>query len=152
MKRLLYHVCDFDVDVLNPNCYKENAICLSEGIFIGSLGQWLYIFEFEVLNKDFVLHGQFSGGQEMTAMVTMDMGFDRLSFCSVPLGKEFRIYRSIDVHRYALGVAQNFNVLKGVLKEFMNGEIIKRVRMNNGNSQTLATPEKPRKDEKREDG
>jgi len=117
--RLLYHVADHGVDVLDPSNYKEKAICLSEGVFIGALGQWLYIFDHDVLRANFKLLQLSSGGKQVL------LQFPNLEyrFHSQPLGTEYRIHDRIDVKEFALGVAQNFEICQGVLEKRMMGEI-----------------------------
>ena len=114
MKRLLFHVCDFKVNFLNPEKYPTKAICLSEDTFVGAIGQYLYIFEYETLDKYYNIEVIPSGGQ----YCFIKKREKEYSFVSDSLGKEFRIYNSIDVNKHALGITKNFNVLKGILKKY----------------------------------
>lgn len=110
VRRLLYHVSDFKVDVLIPEEYDERAICLSEGTFAGCMGQWLYIFDFDLLHHNFDVEMRPSGRIGVSVM-TSDVEH---CFRGDPLGVEYRIHKPIDVDRFAFGVAQNFEVCKGV--------------------------------------
>ena len=126
MKKLLFHCSEFNVKILDPINYSENAICFSENSFVSALGQWLYIFEYEILNNNFGLKQLNSGG--LTSYYKgMDISY---KFASKPLGKEYRIFYKIDVEKYALFVVENFNVLDGVFESRFQEEIINRERIN----------------------
>ena len=61
MLKLLFHVSDELVDVLEPRT-DGKYLCLSEGTFIGHLGQYLYIFDHDHLDRHFSLLRLPSGG------------------------------------------------------------------------------------------
>ncbi len=121
--RLLFHCCEFKVDVIDPKSYAEDAICLSEESFVGALGSFLYIFDFNHLQRHFNMQRLSSGGYDM---LINGMGNKDYRYSSKRLGHEFRIHSPIDVKRHCLGVAENFNVLKGTLEEYVSGEVMQR--------------------------
>ncbi len=128
MKRLLFHVCDFKTDILDPKNYSENMICLSEDAFVGSLGQWLYIFEYIELEKNFYIEERGSGGAFL--FINSLYNFNKkYKFQSNSLKKEFRIFKPINISKHAISVVKNFNVLKGELSTYLNEEVIKREKM-----------------------
>lgn len=122
MKRLLYHTSEFKVDWLDPESYFEKAICFSEGTFISSLGHWLYIFDFDHLKNHFYLEQKASGGQAHD----WNTRYAKYYYESQKLGLEFRVKERIHVPTHALGVAENFNVLKGVLRIRLKNHIHKK--------------------------
>ena len=128
MKRLLFHVCDFKTDILDPKNYSKNAICLSEDAFVGSLGQWLYIFEYDMLVKNFNIQECTSGGA-FRFISSHYNPFKKYKFESNHLEKEYRIHRPINIKENAIGVVKNFNILKGELSTYLNEEVIKREKM-----------------------
>lgn len=127
MKNLLYHVSDKKVNILDPAKTKDGRIYLSEGCFIGYFGQWLYIFEREVLETHFTIKEirpgsslafdrRFSGPHEKEK---------RYAFKSRDLERELYIEDPIDV-RFALGIAENYNALKGEFTKIVGGVVESR--------------------------
>ena len=124
LRRLLFHVSDDLHEVLEP--YKTNTeskpcICLSEGSFLGYLGQWLYIFELKTLLRDFRVVRTETAGLELG----MHAFGSAYRYRSKELGHEYRIYEPILVSSYALGVAQNFEANKGMLERRVHGEMVR---------------------------
>jgi hypothetical protein len=130
-KSFLYHVVDKRVDVLDPVNYVGNAICLSKNCFVGILGSFLYIFDYDVLKSNFEIHEVSSGGYHYTCngMRKHEGAYQRAiyKYESIPLIKEYRIYEPIDVNKYAISVAENFNVGKGELLSIIDDKIIERL-------------------------
>lgn len=122
MKKLLFHVSDNLYDVLKPQS-NDGCIYFSEGCFIGSLGQYLYIFDYQTLAENFYIKERYSAGQ----VIMVNMPYDtHYIYESQPLQREYLIFQAIDVEKYALCIAENFNVLKGTLKRIVTGEVIER--------------------------
>lgn len=126
MKRLLYHVSDKRHDILDPIESPLGCICFSEGAFVGYFGEFLYIFEYEVLLKNYDIVLMPSNGLNARVLA----GKHSYVFTGQLLGKEYRSYLPVDVNKHALDVAENFNVLKGVLEKRLQGEIINRERID----------------------
>jgi hypothetical protein len=126
MKRLLYHVSDQKVDILDPRESPLGCICFSEGTFLGYLGQFLYIFDYETLNKEYGIELIPSGGLN----VQMEIDRTQYFFRSQLLGKEYRCYLPIEVKKHALDVAENFNILKGEVYKRLNGELFNYAKVN----------------------
>ena len=114
MKRLLYHSLDKRVDVLEPEKYHGRVICLSEGTFLGYLGQWLYIFEYSTIDKYYSLTPNSTTGAR-TILRSSFPEETTFMFESPSIDKEYRIYEPINVKLHAIGVVQNYNALEGVL-------------------------------------
>lgn len=130
MKKLLYHSFDRRVDILEPRKYSCGCICLSEGVFLGYLGEYLYIFEHETLQKHFNLTSNPTTGAQAFSRVNFEQK-RMYHFISDSIEKEFRIYEPIDIGRYAIGVVQNYNVLKGeLLIKKLNNTVMSRERIN----------------------
>jgi len=129
MKDLLIHTSDKLVDILKPNkvCeYDRPCICFALNQFISYFGEYIYLFDMETLEENFFIKIIPTKGVEAYTYVS-GMGFDKeYRYSSQPLKEEFRIYESIDLKRYCLGIISNFNYLKGVLETRLSSEIIKR--------------------------
>jgi hypothetical protein len=113
MIKLLYHVSDFKVDILKPQCYRESSICFSEDCFLGFLGQYLYIFSFDVLSNNFNLTKNMTGGAKAYCKTETGKGAKEYLFSSKSIDYEYRVYESIQINKYCLSVVKNYNVLKG---------------------------------------
>lgn len=122
--KLLYHVCDYKVDILYPNNYGSDAIFLSENNFICALGRFLYIFDYEVLKEFFNIENRSSAGLGIYNKSNLTKTY--YHFMSKYLGKEYLIREPIDVNKFALGVAVNFDVCMGKFEEFFMDEVNKR--------------------------
>jgi len=123
MKRLLYHVCDHDVEILDPKHYEENAICFSEHQFLGILGQYLYIFEFDTLYNNFRLDKYPSGGYFINKIMDLNT---RYKYESEPIKFEYRISDPIDVKQFCIGKVKNYNALKGILEKYINNIFVEK--------------------------
>ena len=127
MKRLLFHTCEHMTDVLDPEKYDEKCVCLSEGTFISALGEWLYIFDYDELFRNFTTFKTIkTEGLRAIPQLYFKNPKESITYNSLHLGSEVRISEPIDVKRYAISVACNFNSCKGFLEYRFNDLLIKR--------------------------
>ena len=125
MKNLIYHTSEHKVNVLDPDNYKEKAICFSKEAFISALGEWLYIFDYDELITKYNIVRMDSSGCTSISFLPNEQ---HLRFKSQPLGIEYRVFTPIDVELYALGVAKNFNILRGCVEEMLSDRALNIVR------------------------
>lgn len=120
MKNLLFHVSDKIYPVLLPkqNDNYEKSICLSENCFISHFGQYLYIFEKQILHDNFCMKEVSTEGLHRYICLNTKEP-QEIRFRSDSLGKEYRIYRPIDIDKFCLGIVEHFNHLKGELETRM---------------------------------
>ena len=125
MEDLLIHTSHIKTDILIPNKIPGGCICFSLNQFISYFGEYIYIFKRKTLEKDFYIEIIPSGGVELYFR-GFKAGLDKeYRYRSEDLGQEFRIYSSIDVQRYGIGIMTNFNHMKGVLEEKAMDMVIK---------------------------
>lgn len=116
IKRLLYHVAESNVPVLYPWNYACKVICLSEDEFLCCLGEWLYIFDFDDLHRNFPVQRIENAGGLTVSRQTRACEY---RYASPPLPVEYRIHQPIVVAEHAIAVARNFAADRG--------EIVRRV-------------------------
>jgi len=128
-KGLLIHTSNVKVDVLRPQIqkYGKPCICLSLNQFISHFGEYIYLFQKEVLEKNFYIEEISSGGVECLAELNFYPNRHTLKYRSKDLGQEFRIYEPIDVGRYGIGIISNFNHMKGVLEKKFDEIVMKEI-------------------------
>lgn len=126
MKDLLIHTSNKKVDILIPNKvpgYPEPCIFFSLNQFISYFGEYVYLFEKDILEKNFFVESNPTRGVEYS----VKLGFEKeYRYNSKDLGQEFKIYQPIDIQRYCMGIIINFNYLKGTLEKRIKSEIIRR--------------------------
>jgi hypothetical protein len=132
MKDLLIHTSDKKVDVLLPQSEHEDCrpcICFSLNQFISFFGQYTYLFEKEILEKNFAVRRIPSQGVECFANVrgNFEQHEQGVRFVSQELGWEFRVYEPINVERYWLAILTNFNHMKGVLETKLGDKLVKEL-------------------------
>ena len=114
---IICHVSDEKHKVLMPQ-EPTNAICFSEDTFITYFGQYLYLFDLDLMRDVFQLEKLpttgITGLQELGGY-----GFDLddiiLRYKSRSLELEWRCYQPVDVDKYALGVIEHWNHMDGVI-------------------------------------
>lgn len=129
MKQLLFHVSDKKYDILRP-ILPEDYLYFSMNCFLSFFGNWIYIFDFQALSKNFDIQKYPSSCIEQKCSGRRGQKY---SFRSQNLETEYRIYRHpIIVNKYALGIVKHFNESKGVLRTILRNEIIKEESVNFG--------------------
>ena len=125
---LLFHTSKYKTSVLDPAKYNEKCIYLSKGSFVSALGEWLYIFDYNILSKYFEIKHQYSGGIFYN-FKTSDYDPKPYSFRyeSKPLEVEYMIYESIDVEKFSIGVAENFNICEGIMQGRIRDKTFKMI-------------------------
>jgi len=134
MKGLLIHTSNVRVDILEPQKlpgYDKLCICFSLNQFVSYFGEYVYLFDRIILEKNFYVEVLPSGGVECSIRLRFDKEY---RYRSEDLGQEFRIYEPIDVQRYGIGIITNFNHLKGNLEERINHEVIRKEQIDFSNS------------------
>ena len=131
VKTLLVHTTDVEVPVLRPAKIHDGdvCVCFSEDRFIPHFGGYLYVFEKETLERNFVMRHCRTGGIFLCQSFPEDMyhaGPVHYRFRSEDLEWEYRVYQPIDVAQYALGVLHLFDVMKGELEVRLRDEIVSR--------------------------
>ena len=130
VKDLLIHTSNIKVDILKPNkinSHQRPCICFSLNQFISHFGEYIYLFEKDILEKNFHIEEVISGGVECMAAFESYPRHHILRYRSQELGKEFRIYKSVDVHLFAIGIINNFNHMKGVLERRFDEIVMKEI-------------------------
>ena len=99
---------------MDPKHSKSDERCIyfAENKFIGTFGQYVYLFSKEVLFKHFRCSEHYTGGFQMRVSTPLA---DH-TYTSDPLGSEIRVYDPIDVEQYAIGVLETYNTLQGILE------------------------------------
>ena len=133
--KLLIHTSKVKVDVLKPSKVDSDdpCICFSEDCFIPEFGQYIYIFEKEVLCRGFSVRPvphpgrlRAMGSFPMTSRFCPRVDYE---FESFPLEYEYRIYRPIDVNRLSIGVITTFphslRLIEKIQDEIIKEEIIR---------------------------
>lgn len=130
MDDLLIHTSSVRVDVLEPNKlpgFTIPCVCFSRNQFISYFGEYVYLFSKSVLEEDFFVEQCYSKGVQACHYVDMEGMPSEYRFKSEDLGYEYRVYHSVDVRRYGLGVITNFNHLRGVLEKKLGDVVIKEL-------------------------
>lgn len=131
MNDLLIHTSNVRVDVLVPNKlpghgrYDLPCICFSLNQFISHFGEYIYLFKKDTLEKNFKVDRIPSKGIGMYSQIHVKREPIEYNYRSIDLEWEFRVYNSIDVQLYGLGVITNFNHMKGVLEKRMSDKVIR---------------------------
>lgn len=112
---ILCHVSNEKHDILIPQ-KPENAICFSEDKFVTYFGQYLYLFDLDVLTQNFNIRKVLTEGCQGSCFLHSEYHQNEvLKYKSQPLGYEWRIYEPVDVDRFALGVIEHWNHMQGII-------------------------------------
>ena len=128
MEDLLIHTSNIKVNILKPSKSlgsNRPSVCFSLNQFISFFGEYIYIFSKKVLEENFFVDQLDSEGVGLYLTHYLRNIPVAYEYRSQKLGKEFRIYQSIDVPRYCLGVITNFNHLQGILERRMQEKIVR---------------------------
>ena len=125
MKDLLFHVSPLKIKKKLKR--KNNYIAFTKNKFVSYFGNYIYIFDFNKLNKDFNLI-KYDNKDEGHIKVTVNFLKKWRRFQSQNLRYEWRVYgKDIDLDKYCIGVTCHFNesknlqeiVMDKIEKEFM---------------------------------
>ena len=122
-KIILCHVSDEKYDVLIPQP-PENAVCLSENKFVTFFGQYLYLFDIDVLKRNFRIRRLPTTG--LYSSVSLN-NYDTIRYESQSLGYEWRVYEPIDVKKYSIGVVEHWDHMKGVVGKYRVDKAVKNI-------------------------
>jgi len=125
-KIILCHVSDEKYDVLIPQP-PTDAICLSENKFITYFGQYLYLFELGVLERDFKIRKLQTTGLWGQAWIPESLGCDTIRYRSQSLEYEWRVYEPIDVEKYSIGIVEHWDHMKGVIGKYRVDEAVQNI-------------------------
>lgn len=115
MKTIICHVSDKRYDILRPRP-PEDAICFSENTFITFFGQYLYLFDLDVMEENFFVRKVSTEGViGLMQLMPEHTGYNQMRYESKPLGHEWRIHEPIQVDKFALGVVEHWNHMKGTI-------------------------------------
>ena len=118
---LLFHVSHEKVDIIEPKAPDPGdrpCICMSEGRFISYFGEWIYIFDWNLLARHVEMERRTTGG----VVWQMKGRYERrYSFVGRRLEQEWRIYDPIPVQELAIGVVEDWNYTKGKFMEWLTG-------------------------------
>jgi len=127
MRKLLFHASHKRLRKwLKVN--EEGYISFSINCFVSKFGNYIYIFDFEQLKKDFGLkkHKAKKGENRFSYNVNTEVASH--TFCSAQLKDEWRAYKNVDLERYCLGVAKHFDESKTLIEEKIIEKVIKEIR------------------------
>lgn len=128
MRDLLIHVSDVNAPILQPN---RGDICFSLNTYMPCFGQFVYLFDKELLEKNFYVEKRQTGGKFGTFYWSGNNPEPKeYRFISQPLGFEYIIHRPIDVDKYAINVITLFSTFRGVLEERLANFVIRKETMN----------------------
>ena len=122
-KIILCHVSNERHDVLIPQP-PTDAICLSENKFITFFGQYLYLFDIDVLKRNFRIRRLPTTG--LYSSVSLN-NYDTIRYESQSLGYEWRVYEPIDVKKYSIGVIEHWDHMKGVVGKYRVDKAVQNI-------------------------
>jgi len=125
-KIILCHVSDEKYDVLIPQPGTD-AICLSENKFVTYFGQYLYLFELGVLERDFRIRRLPTTGLYSSVHLGGRSGYDSIRYRSQSLEYEWRVYEPIDVKKYSIGIVEHWDHMKGVVGKYRVDEAVQNI-------------------------
>ena len=112
---IICHVSDKKLDILIPQ-ELENAICFSENKFITYFGQYLYLFDLEVMIENFNIQRMPTTGLYSHRFLHgQPENIERLAYRSQSLGWEWRCFEPVDVEKFSLGVLEHWNHMRGIV-------------------------------------
>jgi len=133
---LYFHVSEERHGILRPtkNDNYEECICLSLNCFISYLGQYVYIFDRATLDKTFHVREIATSGY--AGMIGNGYQGRSIRFKGQSLGNEYRIYDPIDVEKFAIGVFEHFNHTRGIVEQYLDGELMSSIRTDVASKRT----------------
>jgi len=121
---ILCHVSDKRLRVLKPNG-KDNCIYFSQNKFISYFGQYLYLFDLDVLKANFRIKKKVTGSLIGTLECPLPIK-SYWKYKSQSLKWEWRVYDPINVKEFSIGVVEHWNYTKGTFETYdFSGDLMK---------------------------
>ena len=108
---IICHVSDQKLDFLIPQA-PENTVCFSENKFITYFGQYLYLFDLQTMIENFNIKKVPTTGLTYFRYLPDNQV---LRYRSQSLQFEWRIFETISVKQFSLGVIEHWDHLNGTI-------------------------------------